>query len=236
MTRSRCGRDGYFDSSDAIRYTGESLALSLETGNLGEIATIYFNYGFCHLWSDQLDEAETNLQIAREMTEHNGDLTLLSRVLAYLSVVYRKRGNVERVRECAAYGLRIASETKMPQYVGMACAQYAWLAWRAGDLAETKRQAQAAIADWGGLGLAQSVVPFRWFALFPLMGVALQEESTEQAVLYAQHILTPPQQRLPGDLTGLLERAIAAWEDGQPDTTYELSCQAFELAQELHYV
>jgi hypothetical protein len=229
-------RDRYFHSSDAITYSGEALALSLETGNLGEIASRHFYYGFSHLWSDHLDEAETHLQIARETTEQNGDLTLLARALTYLAVVYRKRGDIERVRVFAAQSLRIAGEANMPQYTGMARAQYAWLAWRTGDLVETKRQAGAAIEDWGGLGQAQSVVPFRWFALFPLMGVALQEENVEDAVQWAQHLITPPQQRLPDDLTSLLEQAVAAGENGPVDAVGDLLRQAIQLARASHYI
>jgi predicted ATPase/DNA-binding CsgD family transcriptional regulator len=229
-------RDNYFCSEDAIVYTDKALALSLKTGNLGEIAYRYFSHGFSHLWSNHLDEAETNLQIAREMTEENGDLTLLSRTLAYITVIYRKRGNIEHVQEYAAYGLRIAGKAKMPQYTGMARAQYAWLAWRAGDLAETIRQAQAAISDWGGLGSTKDNVPFYWFALFPLLGVALQDGEIAQSAEYAQRMLMSPQQRLPDNLTDLLERAVATWTSGQPDTTSDLLCQAFQLAQRLDYV
>jgi hypothetical protein len=229
-------RDRYFYSSDAVTYSGEALALSLPTGNLGEIASRHFYHGFSHLWSEHLDEAETHLHIAREMTEQNGDLTMLARALTYLAVVYRKRGDIERVRLFAAHGLRIAGEAKMPQYAGMARAQYAWLAWRAGDLVETKRQAKAAIEDWSGLGHAQSVVPFRWFALFPLLSVALQEGDIEQAVVWAQHLITPPQQRLPADLTTLLEGAVASGKNGQWDAVSGLLRQAFQLARELHYI
>ncbi len=229
-------RDRYYYSSNAITYTGAALALSLETGNLGEIASRHFYHGFSHLWSDHLDKAETYLQIAREMTEQNGDLTLLTRALTYLALVYRKRGDIERVRVSAAQGLRVSGEAKMPQYTGMARAQYAWLAWRAGDLIETKRQSAAAIEHWGGLGQAQSVVPFRWFALFPLLGVALQEDNIEDAIESAQHLITSPQQRLPDDLTALLAQAVAAGDRGTKDEVRGLLHQALHLARELHYI
>ncbi len=229
-------RDQYFFSSDAITYTGEALTLSLETGNLSEIASRHFYHGFSHLWSDHLDDAEEHLQIAREITEQNGDLMLLTRALTYLTVVYRKRDDLEGLQRYAHDSLKISGEARMPQYTGMARAQYAWLAWRSGDLAETKRQVQAAIEDWGGLRSTQTVVPFRWFALFPLMGVALQEEDIDQAVEYARHMITPPQQRLPDDLTDLLKRAVVTWDQGQPDAANDLLHQSFELAHELHFV
>jgi hypothetical protein len=229
-------RDRYFYSSDAIAYTGEALALSLETGNLSEIAVRHFYHGFSHLWSDHLDEAETQLEIVRKMTQQNADLTLLSRAVTYLTLVYRKRGDTERVREFAAQTLRIAAEAKLPQYTGTARAHLAWLAWRAGDVTETKRQAWAAIKDWGGMGEAQSVVAYRWFALFPLLGVALQEENIADAVQWAQHMIESSQFRLPDELTALLARAVAARENDREDELRRLLRQALQLAHELHYI
>jgi predicted ATPase/DNA-binding CsgD family transcriptional regulator len=225
-------RDHYFDSRDAITYTGEALALSLQTGDLGEIAYRHFNHGFSHLWSDHLDEAEEHLQIAREMTEQSGDLTLLARALTYLTVVYRKRGDVERVREFANDSLRVAAEAHMPRYIGMAHAEYAWIAWCEGDSAETMRQAQAAIEDWGGLG----TYPFRWLVLFPLLAVALQQEDTAKAISWGQYLILAPQQRLPDELTQRLEEAVTAWEHNQSDMTKDLLWQSLRLAQKIRYL
>ena len=229
-------RDRYLNSSDAITHSRQALALSLETGDLGEIADKHFQHGFNLLWSDQLDEAEAALQIALEMTEQGGHLVLLARVVTYLAVLYRKREDIERVREYAGYGLRVARQAKMPQYSGMAQAQMAWLAWRTGDLAEAKRLAEAAIEDWNRLEGAQAVVMFRWLALFPLMDMALQEGEIEQAVHWSRELLTPTQQRLPDDLTSLLERAIAGWEDGHRDTAAHWLHQSLRCSQALHYL
>ena len=229
-------RDHYFYSSDAITYSGEALALSLETGDLGEIAYRHFSHGFSHLWSDHLDEAEKYLQIARDMTARSGDLTLLARALTYLTVVYRKRGDVERVREFANESLRVAAEAQMPQYTGTAHAAHTWIAWREGDIAETVRQAQSAIEDWGGLGTAQTVVPFRWLALFPLLGVALQQEDIAKAISWGRHLILAPQQRLPNELTQRLEEAVTAWEHNQADMTADLLWKALRLAQQMRYL
>jgi tetratricopeptide (TPR) repeat protein len=229
-------RDRYYYSSDARTYAGEALALSLKTGNLAEIAYGHFSYGFAHLCSDNFDTAETHLQITREMTQQNGDFSLLARALTSLTLVYRKQGDSERVREFAAQTLRVAGEAKMPQYTGTAHAHLAWRAWRAGDMAETKRQAWKAIEEWGGLGEAQSVVAYRWYVLFPLLGVALQEENIADAVQWAEHMIESSQFRLPDDLAALLARAVAARENGQENEARELLRQALQLAHDLHYI
>ncbi len=166
------------------------------------------------------------------MTEHSGDLTLLARALTYLTMVYRKRGDVERVRQFANDSLRVAAEAHMPQYTRMAHAENAWLAWREGDMAETIRQAQAAIEDWGGLG----TYAFRWLALFPLLGVALQQEDVAKAISWGQHLILAPQQRLPDELTQRLEEAVTAWEHNQSDMTNDLLWQALRLAHKMHYL
>ena len=163
-------------------------------------------------------------------------LTLLTRAIAYLGVVYRKQGDLVRTREYADYTLQIAKESQMPQYTGMAYSNYGWLAWCAGDMIGTKIHGQSAIQEWGGLGVAQSVVPFRWLILLPLMGVALQEEEIEKAVEFAQHLLTSPQQRLPEGLTNLLQSAITAWKDDHPLASFDQLGQAFQLSHEMGYV
>jgi eukaryotic-like serine/threonine-protein kinase len=226
----------YGGSHEAIVYSEKALALSLETGNLGEIAYRHFSHGFSHLWSNHLDEAEAHLEIARVMTEQSGDLLLLSRVLTYLTVVYRKRKDLARMHVVVAESIRIAEEAKMAQYTGMAHAQYAWLAWRDGEIVETKRQAQAAIEDWDSSGPTQFMIPFRWLALFPLLDIALQEDDIGTALQWARHMVAPNQQRLPDALTDALERAVSAEENSPRDAIRNLLRQAVELAQTLDYI
>lgn len=229
-------RDRYFHSKDAIAAGRRALAISLETGNLESIASCHFSLGVSLLWSDHLDEAEKLLQLARELTEQSGDLTLLARAVTYLSVVYRKHDDLAHVQEYAAHTLRVAGEAKMPQYTGIAHAQYAWLALREGNMNETEQQAQAAIDDWGGLAEARTVIPFRWLALFPLMGVALEKENIEQAVQWSRHLLLPLQMRLPDVLAATLERAVIAWDAGNANETNNVLREAFKLAQMMRYV
>ena len=70
----------------------------------------------------------------------------------------------------------------------------------------------------------------------PLLGVALQEADIEQAVHCAQHMLTPPQQRLPDNLTELMERAVAARERGESDAANDLLHLALQKAHTMGYV
>lgn len=213
-----------------------ALIISIDSGNLSEIAWSHFTHGFCQLLSNRLDDAAKHMRISQDMTEENGDLTLLARALTYLSVVYRKRSDIAHVREYATYDLKIAEEAGMPQYTGSALAQLAWLAWCDGEVTTAKHEALAAIQAWGRLGIDQTIFPFRWLALFPLLGVALQEKDIKQAAQCAQHMLTPPQQRLPVDLTGLLEIGVIAWRKAQYAKAEDLLHQALQKAHKMGYV
>jgi tetratricopeptide (TPR) repeat protein len=145
-------RDRFFNSTEALVATREGLAISYKAGNLSGIAQCHFRYGFNCLWNNLFDESEKHLRIAQKMSEQSGDLILLARILAYMSVAQRKLGNIENVRAYATYGFQIAQQTHMPQYTGIARAEYAWIAWREADDIETLHQVEAAIEDWGGLG------------------------------------------------------------------------------------
>ena len=229
-------RDRYFNSNEANTYAAQALALSRQSDDESSVSACEFQYGFCQLWSGNLDEAEEHLGIANELAKKNGDLTIQARALTYLAVVYRKRGDLQGVRAYADASLKVATETNMPQYVGTARAQYAWLAWRAGDIALTTYHGQAATEAWAELGVGQSVVVTRWLALLPLLGVALLQEDVAAAVRWSQDLLPSPQCRLPDDLTRSLEAGISAWQEGSPERARLALDQAFRRAQELGYV
>ena len=124
----------------------------------------------------------------------------------------------------------------MPQYVGAAYGQFAWLAWRAGDVDETLTQAEAAFAEWARFGAEKTVVTFRWFAVFPFIGAAVQQNKIERAIHEGELLLLPAQHRLPDSLTKLLEGAIAAWQQNKQSVTQALLRQLVEEAQASLYL
>jgi hypothetical protein len=84
--------------------------------------------------------------------------------------------------------------------------------------------------------MTPTVLPFRWLALFPRMGAALKQNDIGEAAACARYMITPPQQRLPDELTGLLGQGVATWERGEPDAASDLLRAALRLAGEMHYV
>jgi len=210
-------------SVDALRESGDANALTLSAGGLGMIL----------LWGGHLDEAGPVMLDALEQTERSGDVAVQSRVLTYLTVLYRMRGQKEEVRRYAARSLALATERQMTEYTGMARATLAWLAWREGDWSEAEAEGQAAVALWQQAPLS---TPFQWTARWPLLAMALAQQRVSGAMDHAQAMLEPDQHRLPPALTAQLEQAMAAWQGGDNAAAGALLSQALELAQQLGYL
>jgi len=124
----------------------------------------------------------------------------------------------------------------MPEYIGTAKANLAWVAWREGNLSETEANGRAALESWQQVPASHASCAFQWTALCQLIGVALAQNQISTAIEYARALLDPKQKRLPDALTAVLESAIKTWEEGETETTNTYLNQAIELAQKLNYL
>jgi tetratricopeptide (TPR) repeat protein len=229
-------RDRYVVSQQTLEFCRSALAISLESENLSEIAWARFVLGFSQLWAGDLDGAARQMQTAMALAERTGDVVHQSRCLTYLTILYRKRGELEKAHRYASRGLALATAAEMIEYVGTARANLAWLAWRAGDLPEAEEHGRAALATWHQLPASHASCAFQWTALWPLIGVALAHNHTAEASEHARALLEPTQQRLPDALTAVLEQAVTAWEQGEAEAAQAWLDRALVLAQELGYL
>ncbi len=210
-------------SLDAFRESGDANAETLALGGLG-----------CSLvWAGQLDKAEQPLLAALARAERSSDVAVQSRVLTYLTMLYRMAGQADQVEHYAAASLALATEWGMTEYIGMARASQAWLAWLAGDWTQAGIEGQAAVVLWQQAPLS---TPFQWTARWPLLALAQAQHRAAEAIDHAQAMLRPDQQRLPAALASHLDAAVAAWRQGQHAAAEGCLGQALELAQQLGYL
>jgi tetratricopeptide (TPR) repeat protein len=158
---------------------------------------------------------------------------LQSRCLTYLPIVYRKRGQVEETSGYASRALRVATSLHWPEYVAMARANLAWVAWRQGNLSEAQANGRAALDLWRPL---QVVYPFHWAALWPLISIALAQDQLSAAIDDARALLAPQQQPLPAALRATIEAATQAWDSGRLEAACAHLQQAAALAGETGYL
>ncbi|MDQ6653456.1 MAG: hypothetical protein M3Y84_12010, partial [Acidobacteriota bacterium] len=226
-------RDRFVTSDETVKLAQTAAAAIEGSDDLAEVASNRFGAGFAYLWRGDLDEAESHIKVALRSASRRGDSINQVLCLTYLAIIYRKRGKVEETQSYISQALDAATAGKMMTYIGMAKANLAWVAWRGGNYAEAKEHGRAALELWQD---GQGSYPFQWAALWPLVGVALAENSISEAIENARALLVPAQQRLPDELTSLVKEAVNASSRDQSEATRERLAEALKLAQELSYL
>jgi class 3 adenylate cyclase/tetratricopeptide (TPR) repeat protein len=229
-------RERYVISDETLAYAQAALRAALEGSNLRDIADTQFAQGFCRLWYGDLDVAEKALNASlaladRVGTGRYGDLATLC--LTYLTLVQRKRGQSDEAQRYADQALVAATALDLPSYVGTAHANLGWVAWRRGDLVAAATQCRAALEGWA---MSQMAYMFQWTALWPLISMACAEDRLAEAITHARVLLSPLQQCLPLELNALVEAAVQAWDDQQPEVARRCLAEALALAVATGYL
>lgn len=220
-------------SEEALAYAQAALMACEEGGTVIERAWAHLDLGGAYRLHDQLDEAEEHLQAALAAGEQTGELMLQGMCLTFLCIVYKKRGQVDAVRDCTVQAEAVANKTQNAEFLGMVNANRAWLAWREGKLTEVQTNGNKALALWQQTPV---VYPLQWAALWPLINVALARKRLPEAIDHARVLLSSEQERLPDALTRLLEEAIQAWDADQKDAARAQLQQAIPLAEASGYL
>ena len=204
-----------------------------EGGIMSQKSLTTFMLGFVSLWKHNLEEAEKQLLSALHLAETTGDVTIMSRSLTYLTVVHRKRGDVEKVRHYAARSQETAATGQMIEYVGMAQANLAWSERRDGRILEARELGNTA---WSTIQKTPQAQMFAWVAVWPLLAISLAEGRGANAIGYARELLNPTAQPQPEEIAIPLQAAINAWDQGQTESAILQLTKAAELAEPLGYL
>jgi hypothetical protein len=189
----------------------EYLSAVEEVGTTQTLPAAHFQFGFILVLHGDLDRAEPELLAALGAAERTGDISLEARCLTYLTMVSRRRLQIETVQAYAESSLTVAEAAHMPDYIGAAKANQAWLAWRGGNLAQARALGQQALNEWAGSAV---VFASQWLALWPLLAVALAEHQNAAAIAHARALLDSRQNRPPEALQKALAEASRNAEAG----------------------
>jgi tetratricopeptide (TPR) repeat protein len=226
-------RDRFVIAEQTLANSQDYLEAAQELGSFHRIAHARFVLGFNLLWQGRLDEAEEQLNTARELMARMGDKYAQTQCLIYQAVVNRKLGQVEDAADSALRSLEAATSVQNPAYIGAAQANLAWVAWKNANLTEALAKGKAALERWQQ---SETGFMFQWLALYPLISVALEQDRIHDAVDYARGLLEPAQQALPDALETVLEAAIKTWERSDSEAARAHFDRAIELAQEMGYL
>jgi len=200
------------------------------SGSLREQAGAEFAIGFTQLWRGRLDDAAAHLSASLAVAEEGGEAWRQVLCCTYLALVQRLRGDVEGTLAWTARA-RTAGELT-PGAAGMAHANHAWAALRAGDPRRAAADASTALALWAGTSPTD---PFQWAARWPLLAVALGDGDVGDAIAHARVMLHPEQHPLPDALSRPLALAVESWERGDAERARTHLNLALSSARETGY-
>jgi DNA-binding SARP family transcriptional activator len=222
-------RARYVASEQTISTLQAKIAELQPTQDKSKLGTLYFVLGLSLFSTARLDEAERQLENALHIGEQLGIVWLQNRCLTFLPLIYRRRGQVERVREI----LTRTQATGVAEKNRMLIGHRAWVAWRDGKLDEAETYGRMSIEV---SQQQQDVNAFRWVGLWPLIGVMLTRERVAEAMTFVRMLLDPTQQPLPEQLSTLLVTALQAWESAEQERASALLQQAASAAQLTGYL
>jgi predicted ATPase len=217
-------------SEEKIAFRRAAIVVIQQSGNKSKLGFYQIALSTGLLWSGRLAEAEEQFKQALQLGEEINSAWLQTRCLTFLPFIYRKRGEVEQVREVLAHAHAIGAARNNRLLLG----QRAWVAWRDGNLNEAEiygRQSVEAVKHQ-----PMETNPFQWVGLWPLIGVAMTQEKIDIAMGYVRMLLDITQQPPSKEIETLLEMALQAWELGQQDKAYNLLQQATSLAKQTGYL
>jgi class 3 adenylate cyclase/tetratricopeptide (TPR) repeat protein len=233
LTLMALRRDRYTAGEETIANAQTSLAAIEESNVLPEIGHARFVLGFSCLWAGKLDLADKWICDALKLTERTGDIVLRSRCLTYLTVICRRRGEVEDAQNYAEQSLSSAMTARMPEYIGMAKGNLAWVHMRNGDLSSAYQDACEGVEKLRGTPQGHILL---WVALWPLIGVEMARGKSADAVEHAETLLIPPQMAIPTDLETAVRSAVNAWKENDPVTADHHLKKGADLAKKIGYL
>jgi tetratricopeptide (TPR) repeat protein len=220
-------------SQECVELARRAVAASDEANNPAQAGHVNFVLGLIELWHGDFGDAVEQSGKALAITEQTGDLVLQSRCLTYRAVAFRRLGDVARCAAEAKRTLELAMKLGMVEYVAMAKASLAWVAWRQEDHSEAEKFASEALDLWHGM---DDPYGFDWMALCPLIAIALYRQNSGDAIGFAQGLLGENQHPLPENLLNPIRRACDEWQIGaRENATADLAC-AMKVARELSYL
>lgn len=232
LARVALRRDRYVISDETLAHFRAAAAAGIELHDPLEMASNCFGLGFGLLWRGDLDAAELELAAALPLAERTGDASSITLCLTYVTIVQRRRGQVEATRQYASRCLEAAAAAHMPAYTACARGNLAWAALREGDLEQAREHGRAALDAWAETPLQY---PFQWTALWPMIELALREHAIPEAVQFSQALLMPEQMLQPEMLVQRLQKAIEAFDGGDQGTAAALLKEAIGLARRDNY-
>ena len=227
-------RERYAPSVEAAGHTRAQLAAVLETNDRLEEGWARFNLGFSLLWNGELEESARELDIAVRLGNETGMIPLVAYASTYLTIVRRRQGDVDEL-EALIPGAAAATEAhpETPWYRAAIHGNTAWVALQRGNRDLARSAAEAAVEIWESVSFTY---PFEWIGRWPLIVLADDDGSTEDAVPHLRRLLDEELQWIPEPLRSIMQQTCDEADRGRADDAAVSLKAAVELAHDSRYL
>jgi hypothetical protein len=222
----------YRPTEECLELAELAVSKSRGSDNLSEISNIRFVLGFVHLWQRHFVDAIRRFEEAHVLAERCGNLVVQARCLAYLPVAQRSNGSVDQTRAQAERALELAHKLAMIEYVAMAKANLAWVAWKQTRFSDCEKLGQEALELWHGM---EDPYSFDWMALWPLIATAVAQNKLDSAAALSEGLFLESQHPLHDDVMSATRHAIDTWRSGDTAGLSQME-QAIETAKHYGYL
>ncbi|CAG0948291.1 Transcriptional regulatory protein MoaR1 [Anaerolineae bacterium] len=223
-------RDRYVIRDETLEFSRQAMRAAEKTSSRSQRLNPQFGLAFGLLWRGEVEEAEREMETVARGFAEIGETNSQMLALTYLTILARRKGEIEQVDRLAAECLTMTTALKAQTYIGVARANQAWVAWRRQESNKAEAHARA------GLALFAPTYPFRWLALMPLIDLLFQKNELDEAIVHARALLDPIQLRLPDELNESFERAIDALNRKEIARCRDALGQALKIAQARAFV
>ena len=223
----------YRPSEECLSLAQRAVDASEDSPDLSETPHIRFVLGLVHLFHGNFAEAIDHCGLALQLSRRCGDLVVEARALTYLTVAYRRAIHLEKTEEYAGDALQIATRIGMVEYIAMAKANLAWVAWKQGRLDDCEKLGHEALELWHGMDDPYS---FDWMALYPLIATAITRKQTERAIRLAEGLFGENQHPIDESVMSAAKSAIDSWQKGDQSLAESQMQRALETAEHHHYI
>jgi class 3 adenylate cyclase/tetratricopeptide (TPR) repeat protein len=228
LTRGR-----YVPSEPALSFARLAVDGSKGATELQNLVRIEFVLGFVQIWCGHLPEAIVQIGRALAIAEKIGDVVTQARCLIYIAVAYRRLHDVEQAHRVSMLALKLAQEVEMPEYISMANANLAWVAWKNGNREQARTLGTDALERWHGMS---DPYGFDWMALLPVIAADSEDNRVEEAIVHVRELFGPNQHPLPPALTQAAQRVIDSEKEDSSVLRVQKLNRLIEVSKEIGYL
>ncbi|HEY6070759.1 MAG TPA: tetratricopeptide repeat protein, partial [Chthoniobacterales bacterium] len=223
----------YRPSEECLGLAQRAVEASETSADLSETPHIRFVLGLVNLFRGNFADAIKHSGIALELARRCGDLVVEARCLTYLAVAHRRAGDLEKARTFAEETLELATKIGMTEYVAMAKATLAWVAWKQKRQDDCEKLGNEALELWHEMDDPYS---FDWMALWPLIATALEQKQIAHAIKLAEGLFPDSQHPIDEEVMAATKRAIDSWKNGDAPAAESQVREALQTAERHHYI